>query len=80
MQLIKRASQRAPREPTINDTLGWIYLKKNMNDSALQVFTNLVKKYPNNATFHYHLGVTFAQKGDKPEQDGVGISLDEKAV
>ena len=65
LQLVQRASQKAPDAPSINDTLGWIYLKKNLNDSALQVFSGLVKKYPDNATFRYHLGMTFAQKGDK---------------
>ncbi|MGA3201238.1 MAG: tetratricopeptide repeat protein [Bryobacteraceae bacterium] len=58
-------------DPTIkkslSDTLGWIYLKKNMNDSALQIFETLVKNDPRNATFRYHLAATLYQKGDKKQ-------------
>jgi tetratricopeptide (TPR) repeat protein len=50
---------------SLSDTLGWIYLKKNMNDSALQTFQVLVKSNPDNAAFRYHLGATFYQNGDK---------------
>jgi predicted Zn-dependent protease len=40
-------------------------LKKGLRDSALQVFGNLVKKYPNYPTFRYHLGMALLEKGDK---------------
>lgn len=49
---------------SLSDTLGWIYLKKNMTDNALQTFQNLVKSDPGNSTFRYHLGTAFYQKGD----------------
>jgi len=65
LQLAQRATQKAPNEPNYSDTLGWIYLKKNMNDSALQIFSNLVRKYPENPSYRLHLGMTFLQKGDK---------------
>jgi Tfp pilus assembly protein PilF len=50
---------------SLADTLGWIYLKKSMNDNALQAFQSLVRSNPENATFRYHLGTAFYQKGDK---------------
>lgn len=50
---------------SLSDTLGWIYLKKNMTDSALQTFQKLVKTNPGNATYRYHLGTALYQKGDK---------------
>jgi len=50
---------------SLADTLGWIYLKKNMNDNALQAFQSLVRSNPGNATFRYHLGAAFYQKGEK---------------
>jgi predicted Zn-dependent protease len=50
---------------SLADTLGWIYVKKNMTDSALQTFRNLVRSDPGNATFRYHLGTALYQKGDK---------------
>jgi Flp pilus assembly protein TadD len=50
---------------SLSDTVGWAYLKKKMYDAALQTFQPLVKANPANATFHYHLGATFYEKGDK---------------
>ncbi len=47
------------------DTLGWIYLKKNLPDAAIDIFKDLVQKTPNQATFRYHLGIALSQKGDK---------------
>jgi tetratricopeptide (TPR) repeat protein len=65
LRLISVAAQKLPNDPSILDTLGWVYVKKNMNDSAVQVLSNLVKKYPNQPEFHYHLGVALLQNGDK---------------
>src|SRR5262249_40158431 len=65
LQLAQRAQQKQPGNLNLTDTLGWIYLKKNMSDSALQIFNICVKKDPENPTFRYHLGLTLLQKGDK---------------
>ncbi len=61
-----QAKQLYPNLNEISDTLGWIYLKKNLSDSAIQVFKDLVQKAPNQATFRYHLAMAYSQKGDKP--------------
>jgi tetratricopeptide (TPR) repeat protein len=65
LKMSQRALEKMRDQPNFSDTLGWIYLKKNMHDSALQIFNNLVKKRPENAIFHYHLGMTLFLKGDK---------------
>ena len=52
---------------SLSDTLGWIYVKKKMDDSALQIFQTLVKNDPGNPTYRYHLAVTLYQKGDKKQ-------------
>ena len=49
----------------ISDTLGWIYLKKNLADNAIEIFKELVSKEPAHATYRYHLGMAYSQKGDK---------------
>jgi tetratricopeptide (TPR) repeat protein len=72
MQLADRAVRRSKGEPHFVDTMGWIYLKKNMVDSALQIFTNLSAKDPTNPAFHYHLGAALAAKGRK---DGARTEL-----
>ncbi len=61
----QRAKQLQPNLYEISDTLGWIYLKKNLPDSAIDIFKNLVAKESNHSTYHYHLGMAYQQKGDK---------------
>jgi Flp pilus assembly protein TadD len=65
MTFAQRALEKAPSQPGFSDTMGCLYLKKGLNDSALQVFGNLVKKYPNYPTFRYHLGMALLERGDK---------------
>jgi len=65
LRLAQRAIQIAPQEPGFMDTLGYIYLKRNMLDSALQTFAVLAQKYPAYPTFRYHFGLALLAKGDK---------------
>ena len=62
----QRAKQVLPNLGEVSDTLGWIYLKKNMSDNAMDIFQGLVNKMPGNSTYRFHLGLAYAQKGDKP--------------
>ena len=66
MSYAQRAKQKAPKEPDISDTLGWIYIKKNLSDEAVRIFRDLVKERPANSTYHYHLALALFQKGDRP--------------
>jgi tetratricopeptide (TPR) repeat protein len=61
----QRAKQLLPDVTEVSDTLGWIYLKKNLTDNAIDVFKDLVNKVPAQAVFRYHLGLAYSQKGDK---------------
>jgi tetratricopeptide (TPR) repeat protein len=63
--MAQRAKQLLSTMPEVSDTLGWIYLKKNLPDNAIEIFRELVDKQPNQATFRYHLGMALSQKGDK---------------
>jgi tetratricopeptide (TPR) repeat protein len=65
LRLAQRAVAKAPQDPNLKDTLGWIYVKQNMTDSGLQIFQNLVRQYPKVAMYRYHLGVALFAKGDK---------------
>src|ERR1035441_7406892 len=62
---VQRAKQIRTDLPEISDTLGWIYLKKGLADNAIDVFKDLVAKEPHHATYRYHLGMAYSQKGDK---------------
>jgi tetratricopeptide (TPR) repeat protein len=62
----QRAKMVLPNLNEVSDTMGWIYLKKNMSDNAMEIFQGLVNKAPANSTFRFHLAMAYAQKGDKP--------------
>jgi len=64
LRMAQRAVQKVPDQPTFVDTLGWIYVKRKMTDSAVQVLDGVVKKQPDNPVFCYHFGVALLQKGD----------------
>jgi tetratricopeptide (TPR) repeat protein len=66
LTMAQRARQNMPNSPDIMDTLGWIYLKKNLSDDAIRTFKELVTADPNRASYHYHYGMALLQKGDKP--------------
>ena len=61
----QRAKQLMPNMAEVSDTLGWIYLKKNIPEQAIDIFRELVQKVPKQSTFRYHLGMALYQKGDK---------------
>jgi tetratricopeptide (TPR) repeat protein len=66
LSMSQRARQAMPNAPEVSDTLGWIYIKKNLSEDAVRVFKDLTDKVPTNPTFHYHYGMALLQKGDKP--------------
>ena len=54
----------APDQPDINDTLGWVYLKKDLPQLAIPPFRVSVERNPKNPTYHYHLGLAYSKSGD----------------
>jgi len=64
-KLAEKALQKSPRNPSFADTLGMVYLKKNLADSALQVFGGLTQRFPDNPVFRYHYALSLTQKGQK---------------
>ncbi|MEK7404324.1 MAG: tetratricopeptide repeat protein [Acidobacteriota bacterium] len=67
LTLAQRARQKMPQDVNVADTLGWIYIKKNLSDQAIEIFRDLTRQQPQISTFHYHLAVALYQKGDKIE-------------
>lgn len=66
LTMVQKAKQKLPNNPEVSDTLGWIYIKKNLSDSAISIFQDLTEKHPDRSTFFYHLAIAQYQKGDKP--------------
>jgi len=65
LRLAKSALAKSPEQPAYSDTVGYVYLKKGLNDSAIQTFGALVRKNPHFAAFRYHLGLALYANGDK---------------
>ncbi len=65
LQLATSAKQRLPEDPNVDDTIGWIYYKKDLPSLAVGPLEDSVRKGPGVAEFHYHLGMTYAKLGDK---------------
>ena len=66
LTMAQRAKQKAPNSKDVADTLGYIYVKKNLSEEAVHVFQDLVAKDPGNPTYRYHYGMALMEKGDKP--------------
>jgi tetratricopeptide (TPR) repeat protein len=60
----QRARQKMPHELGFADTVGVIYLKKNLVDNALEIFEDLVRQNPGYAVFRLHLGEALLRKGE----------------
>jgi len=64
LQLARAAYQQLPDDPNVNDTLGWIYYRKNMASEGIPYLETSVRKSPNDPSFHFHLGMACVQSGD----------------
>jgi tetratricopeptide (TPR) repeat protein len=70
MHLAQTAQKRMPEVPEVGDTLGFIYYKKNLASLAIATLKASAAKDPNNALYHYHLGLAYASSGDAVQARG----------
>jgi tetratricopeptide (TPR) repeat protein len=64
LALAQTAKSSVPDSPDFNDTLGWVYYKKDLPEQAIVFFQLSVEKDPTNPDYHYHLGMAYANKGE----------------
>lgn len=64
MTYATEAKQRLPNFLEVSDTIGWIYMKKNIPESAVDEFKRLVSQAPLNPIYHYHYAMALNEKGD----------------
>ena len=64
LKFARHAKEKLPNDPNVMDTLGWVYYKKELYDSAIGEFTDCLEKMPDNPTVSYHLGMAYYKKGD----------------
>jgi Flp pilus assembly protein TadD len=65
LQLARAAKAELPDHAGVNDTLGFVYIKKQLPALAIPPLRLAVEKDPGNPAFHYHLGLAYSQTGDK---------------
>ena len=79
LTLAAAAARKLSSDPNVLDTLGWVYAKNGLNESAIQVFRVLVNKNPELPVYRYHLGVAFLQDNKRNEaKDEFTIALSKK--
>ena len=64
LQLSTAAKQLLPDSPDVDDTLGWVYYKKDLANLAVAPLERALKQQPASAEVLYHLGLTYAKMGD----------------
>jgi tetratricopeptide (TPR) repeat protein len=64
LQLAMTAKSKYPNLPEVNDTLGWVYYRKDLVGQATLYLQQSLDVDPNNPTYHYHLGMAYARKGE----------------
>jgi Flp pilus assembly protein TadD len=64
LTLARRAQKLAPTMPEMADTVGWIYLKKDMAYEARAAFAPLVQQQPGNAGFRGHLATALEWRNE----------------
>ncbi len=61
----QNARRAMPSAPNTADTLAWVYYHKGTYSLARDLLQDAVKQSPNDASIHYHLGLTLNKMGDK---------------
>ena len=64
LQLAQTAFAAAPNSAEVADTLGWIYLRKELYPLAIKALDRAIELDPKNPTFQYHLGLAYARNGN----------------
>jgi len=65
LSLAQTARRLAPNSPSTADTLAWAYYNKGSYSMARDLLENAIKTNPNNAMFHYHLGMICLKLSDR---------------
>ncbi len=61
------ARVKLPNDPDVLDTIGLIYLKRNLTDDGMRLLQDLVARVPGRAAFHLHFAMALFQDGNSAE-------------
>lgn len=65
--LATRAKLALPDTPSVSDTLGWVYYKRDLYASAIPLLQEAVRQEPDHAMFHFHLAAALLRSGKKEQ-------------
>jgi tetratricopeptide (TPR) repeat protein len=65
--LAQIAKEKMPKDPSVMDTLGWIYYKKGLYRSAIIELEQSHEKIQKNPIILYHLGMAYMKNNQKEE-------------
>jgi cytochrome c-type biogenesis protein CcmH/NrfG len=65
LRLAQMAAARMPESAEVQDTIGMIYLKRELPALAVSAFERSVEKSPDNADYHFHLAEALEKSGDR---------------
>ena len=65
LSLAQAAKATRPDHPDVNDTLGWVYYKRNLPTLAIDPLEQSVKADPGNPIYRLHLGLAYWKAGHK---------------
>ncbi len=74
LQLAQTAQRGLPDSPEVNDTLGFIYYKKNLYSLAIPPLKSSVDKDPSSPMYHFHLGLASPRTGTPRTRGGRSAS------
>lgn len=63
--LAQKAKAQNPGVPSFSDTLAWVMFRRGDYASAIPLLQECVKRIPDSAQFHYHLGMVLVSDGQK---------------
>ncbi len=64
LRLAQSAAARLPNNAEIQDTIGWIYYKKELPALAVSAFQRSIEQAPENPLYHYHLALAQSKAGN----------------
>jgi predicted Zn-dependent protease len=67
LQYAQQARRDLPNSSATADTLAWVYYQKGTYYSARDLLETATKQAPEDASIHYHLGMTYSKLGRKAD-------------
>lgn len=65
LTLAQTAKRKLPGSAEVNDTLGWVFYKKDLPGQAVTAFEDAIKMDPKSPQYHYHLGLAHSKNGNR---------------